>query len=123
MYGMTDHERELAGDGGHRAAIIQGLIDLAAFLAAHPDVPVHDDLEVLYHVFGGSDEEKRARADCIAAAMGTPAERQKNGSYRAVRAFGPVSYCALAIPAAQMAEHNALWSYQGCVRPESAVTA
>ena len=90
--------------GADRAALIQGLIDLAAFLETHPGVPVASyegciarvDLMVFPQ---GTMTERCEGVDAIASligeAAGTP---QGMGNYLTTRHFGPVSYRAVAIP-------------------------
>lgn len=80
-----------------RARLITGLLDLAIFLEANPDVPAPHSADVFVFPADGTDDEKRAEIDVIAARIGTEAIESKNGHYRASLLFGPVEYHALAI--------------------------
>jgi hypothetical protein len=94
---MTDHELALAVDGGHRAALIQGLHDAAAFLTAHPGIPVPSGVTIQYSAHGHGE------VDRAAAAAGTEAS-EHGGFYGTQRHFGPaVDYKAVAISSDVMA--------------------
>jgi len=122
MYGKTPHETALAVDGGHRAAFVQGLVDLAVYLTTHPDVPVPPSGDICYVVLHGDDQARRAEVDRIAAALGTTASTAGSEHYQAVRRFGPIRYEALAVSDAGAPAWEALTSYRGCVQPERTVT-
>jgi len=84
-------------DPGQRDRFIAGLLDLAVFLEANPDVPAPLNTDVLVFPPSGSDAERRTEIDGIAARIG--AEPQTVCShYIASRRFGPVEYRAVAIP-------------------------
>ncbi|GIH91264.1 hypothetical protein ACFFMN_09710 [Planobispora siamensis] len=103
----------------HRNALLKGLIELAACLAATPGLPAPYSVNV-HHFIEGDDDELRAEIDDIAALLGTepdPRDREE-AHYRVTRAFGPVAYVAVGIPAAARARHEAEQSYKGCVAPE-----
>ncbi|HEX4818435.1 MAG TPA: hypothetical protein VFV66_37335 [Nonomuraea sp.] len=108
-----------------RSALINGLIDLAAFLEAHPDVPV--PFSVTVHHFPGqaSDDDQRAEIDQIAALVGSEIayEDSPYGHYATSRLFGPVEYRAVAVLAAARARHAAERSYTGCIQPDPAPAA
>lgn len=125
MDGMTPREDDLAHAGSRAAEVIRGLGNYAAFLAAHPDLPLDDGNPLHCCVTGGTDEDERAEVDRIAGILGTAA-RYMPGSethYAAERDFGGVTYLAVAITARHMAEHSAWSSYCGAVQPESLVAA
>ena len=90
--------------GSDRAALIQGLIDLAVFIETHPDVPIASfegsvapvDLSVFPQ---GTMTERCEDVDAIASLIGEAAETPQGlGNYVTTRHFGPVSYKAVAIP-------------------------
>lgn len=84
-------------DTKQRARLIAGLLDLATFLQANPDVPVPQHTDVLVFPSDGTDAERRAEIDAIATRIG--AETQTVcGHYIATRRFGPVEYRAVVIP-------------------------
>jgi hypothetical protein len=84
-------------DPGQRARLIGGLLDLAIFLEANPDVPAPQYTDVLVFPSNGTDAERRAEIDVIAARIGVEAQAVY-GHYIAVRQFGPVQYRAIAVP-------------------------
>lgn len=81
-----------------RAELITGLLDLAVFLESHPDVPTPHSADLLVFPADGTDDEKRAEIDAIAARIGAEAIEGQSGHYSASRDFGPVQYRAVAIP-------------------------
>ncbi|MDF5757631.1 hypothetical protein [Spongiactinospora sp. TRM90649] len=77
----------------HRAAIIDGLLDLAALLEANPDLPTPPYIEA--HVFPkGTDEEIRAEVDRLAVLLGTTidADALPYGHYVTALSLGPTAY-------------------------------
>ncbi|MGV9303824.1 hypothetical protein ACWDLG_10675 [Nonomuraea sp. NPDC003727] len=80
-----------------RDDLINGLIDLAAFLEANPSLPVPDSVDAYaFPDDDGTDEEMRHFVNRAAIVLETvPSEH--SGHYRAVRAFGPAAYRAVAI--------------------------
>jgi len=84
-------------DPRQRDQFIAGLLDLAVFLEADPDVPAPLYTDVLVFPSGGTDAERRAEIDAIAARIGTGAQTVC-GHYIASRRFGPVEYRAVVIP-------------------------
>jgi hypothetical protein len=81
-----------------RVGLIAGLRDLADFLDRNSDVPA--PLGAVVYVFpNGSNAEMFTGIDVIAAQIGATARTESpRGHYTAVRYFGPVRYCAVAIP-------------------------
>ncbi|GAA3695407.1 hypothetical protein GCM10022224_071340 [Nonomuraea antimicrobica] len=106
----------------HRTALINGLLDLAAFLEAHPDVPVSSSVTVHHFPDQASDADQRAEIDQIAALIGSQIDREDSpyGHYATSRLFGPVEYRAVAVLAAARARHDADNSYRGCIQPDPA---
>ena len=107
-----------------RAKVIDGLRQLADYLADHPDVPVPGygwDLNI-YTDSDDDDAVALAEVHRIAAILGvTPADdTARGGHYIATRCFGLVSYRAVHVPERRMAEHRALMSYRDCVTPPAA---
>lgn len=87
-----------------REAFVAGLRELADFLAADPAVPVPKYGETILLTTHGDDDENRRAVDEFAAAVGAAAPDgwDEYGSYAASRAFGPVTYKAVAHSAASM---------------------
>ncbi|MDX3101610.1 hypothetical protein [Nonomuraea angiospora] len=106
----------------HRTALINGLLDLAAFLEAHPDVPVSSNVTVHYFPDQPSDADQRAEIDQIAALVGSKIDYKDSpyGHYTTSRLFGPVEYRAVAVLTAARARHDAEASYRGCIQPDPA---
>ncbi|OLT14167.1 hypothetical protein BJF79_03125 [Actinomadura sp. CNU-125] len=111
---MTDQNTTAHAEAAHRERVLQGLIDLAAFLEANPGVPVP--------AFGwtlnlpaseATDGRERAEIDRIADLLNVPIsdDTPNGGHYVAQKHFGPITYQAFHVPARRMAQHNALWSY------------
>lgn len=100
-----------------RAAATAGLRALADNLDRHPDIPLSPHGAELRFFVSGDDPDQRAEVDRIATVLGvTPTERLGR-HYIAERDFGPVTYQAVAIPAAQRAAHAAVLSYADAVTP------
>ena len=64
--------REITDDRRPPTALVNGLLDLAAFLEANPDVPVPPRLTVHHFPRQDTDADMRAEIDQIAALLGTP---------------------------------------------------
>ena len=102
-----------------RAEFIAGLRALADFLAAHPEIPVPIQAisaEITVHALQGGDAEQAqlCRPDRRGARQ---ARHRHNGHYGTWRAFGPVSFGALAISGAHMTAHAVQMSYYRHVTP------
>jgi hypothetical protein len=89
------------GTAVQRAALAQGLVDLAALITAHPDAPivsfggVHTDFTYWPQ---GTADYKRAEVDRVAAILGQSAHYEAYGAlYVTERNFGLVSYRAVAL--------------------------
>lgn len=106
MNGKTPHEQELAADGGRRAALIRGLQDIAAFLAAHPGVPVPSGVTIQYSASGHSEVDRAAEEACTGV-------HEHGGYYETTREFGPVTYTAVAIaPSIMSAWDDAMQTFR-----------
>jgi hypothetical protein len=124
---MTEHtSKPDADETAHRNRIIDGLIDLAAFLEANPALPVPRfnwtlSISSGVSVNGTTDLRQRAEIDRIAELLGVAVwdETTDGGHYIARRHFGPVTYEAVHVPARRMAAFNALRSYADNVRADS----
>lgn len=121
---MTD--QHIPSDLLHRAKVIDGLVELAAYLEAHPDLPVAPfgwDL----NIYTQDDDEAacRAEVDRIAAVLGAQVndDTGRGGHYRTQRSFGLISYAAVHVSARQSAAHRALMSYRDSVTPAEAEVA
>ncbi|MFI6297637.1 hypothetical protein ACIBEJ_39000 [Nonomuraea sp. NPDC050790] len=104
----------------HRTKVINGLINLAAFLEANPTLPISNgDMSIRYFPTQDTDAAAFAEIDRIAAQLGT--EVTSNATprehYSTTLTFGPIAYEAVAIPAATMARYRAETSYRDCVDP------
>lgn len=103
----------------HRAQVIAGLLELAAFLHDNPDVPVNRyEVNARYSANeGDGDEAAIARVHAMAAALGV--EVGHRGSHWFVeRMFGAVRYGCSYVERAEVAAYNAALSYQGTVEPD-----
>jgi hypothetical protein len=121
---MTD--QLIPSDLLHRAKVIDGLVELAAYLEANPDVPVCPfGWEVNVYTRVDNDAASRAEVDRIAAILGTKVEDDtgRDGHYRVERSFGLITYGAVHIPARSKAAFDALWSYRDCVTPAGSEVA
>jgi hypothetical protein len=110
-----------------RAALVYGLLALACFLEAHPDVPVPESY-FTQHIsvipYGADDDERRAAVDAAAAALGVTADDPHgSGHYKAAREFGPIAYEIFTISAAARARSDAQDSYRYSVRLDDATVA
>lgn len=100
-----------------RAEFTAALRELADFIDAHPDLPLPHFANIVVHP-AGTDEEERAEVDRIAGIIDRQPLTSPTGHYRVERDFGGrVAYTAVAIPAATMAQHAALMSYDSAVTP------
>lgn len=102
-----------------RAGFVAGLLDLACFLEAHPDVPVpQHGTRILPCTDDGSGDTRRA-VDEFAALTGVAVDDtwEARGHYHATRAFGTVEYHVYTVSNEAMARHHAESSYHGCVQP------
>lgn len=108
-----------------RTAFINGLLDLAAFLEAHPNLPVPPYITVYYFPNQDSDAAQSAEIDQIAPVLGSNINQESasRGHYATSRMFGPIEYRAVAVLAAARARHEAESSYHGCIQPDPVPTA
>jgi hypothetical protein len=83
-----------------RGRLTAGLRELADFLDRNPQVPAPWRADLLVFPTEAPDAEMLAEIDAIAGQIGVTAsdDRSPRGHYSAVRHFGPVRYCAVAIP-------------------------
>ncbi|MEV4390697.1 hypothetical protein [Nonomuraea sp. NPDC049607] len=102
-----------------RDALIAGLISMAGFLKAHPQIPT-SIAPVTLRAFpdNGSDDDMRAEVDKVAALLGTEIDHHHlpHDHYMTGIGFGPVRYEFIAILAAARARHAADDSYRGCIQ-------
>jgi hypothetical protein len=109
-------------DPEDRADLITGLRQLADYLDTHADVPVPPyGVSVLVHA-DSADHGGKDQVNAIADALGgipVHDEIPDGGHYYAIRAFGTVSYEAIAICDAFTARADALRSYRDCVIPDT----
>jgi hypothetical protein len=110
-------------DPATRQAFIDGLRSLADFLDAHPGLPVQRyGQKITLHTGhelpdDGTWDGARRAVEAFAEAAGAELTQTPGGHYLASRSFGPITYEAVAISPAVMAEHEALMSYSGHVTP------
>ncbi|MEW9549697.1 hypothetical protein [Nonomuraea sp. NPDC050783] len=104
----------------HRTAFINGLLALAAFLEAHPDLPVPPSATVHHFPGQAGDAAQRAEIDHIAALLGSDIDHEDSpyDHYATSCRFGPIEYRAVAVLAAARARYDAETSYRGCVQPD-----
>ncbi|MEV4015693.1 hypothetical protein AB0J35_34845 [Nonomuraea angiospora] len=104
-----------------RDPLIAGLIALAGFLKARPEVPV-SVAPVIIRAFpaNGPDHQMCAEVDKVAALLGTEIDRDHlpHGHYMTAIDFGPVRYEFTAILAAARARHAAVDSYRDCIKTD-----
>lgn len=79
-----------------RAQFINGLRDLASFLAAHFGYPVPDNAEITVFPDGDSYAGRCASVDRLALALGVTTA-DSLGHYSAQRAFGPITFRVVAV--------------------------
>jgi hypothetical protein len=108
-------------DPDTRKAFITSLRDLADYLTGRPGIPVPLYGTTINLSLDSADDGGCEQVDHIAALMGTPVkdETGEDGHYRTERAFGDITYCAVAIPDSARARHRAHDSYWGCVTPDT----
>jgi hypothetical protein len=117
-----------AADPELRAAFIAGLLDLARFLEAHPDLPVQlYGQEITLHTgyelpHDGTWQDELRVLKAFAADAGAELS-DHNGHYYAARSFGPVTYKACAISPEAQARHDALESYRRSIRLDDGAVA
>jgi hypothetical protein len=85
-------------DSTERTEIINGFRGLVDYLESNPEVPVPAYPIVYTFPPRGGWPEMRAAIDATAAQLGVTAHLTGGGHYVATRSFGPVEYCAVAIP-------------------------
>ncbi|GAA3669040.1 hypothetical protein GCM10022224_036420 [Nonomuraea antimicrobica] len=105
-----------------RDTLIAGLIALAGFLKAHPQVPT-SIAPVIIRAFpaNGPDDEMRAEVDQVAALLGTEIDpyHLPYDHYMTGIDFGPVRYEFIAILATARARHAAENSYRDCIQTDN----
>jgi hypothetical protein len=79
-----------------RAQFINGLRDLATFLAAHFGYPVPDSAEITIFPDGTGYAARCASVDRLALILGATT-RNSLGHHSAERAFGPITYRIVAV--------------------------
>jgi hypothetical protein len=89
-----------------RTALVHGLIQLAVFLQANPDVPAPRGVTV-------------HQLDHLAALLGSDIDAGGGHHCGTSRFFGPVEYRAVAILANARARYAAHDSYYGCITPDA----
>ena len=107
MNGPTQHEKELAADGGMHARLAQGLRDAARYIGTHPDLPVPLTVDVHYCIPAATDKDGDDEAWRIAGMIG---ETVTGGGFSSEtqRAFGPaVTYRAVYVNRDRMAAYRA----------------
>jgi hypothetical protein len=98
----------------HQRAVIQGLWESAD--AALRGIPFPLIVDIRYRPHGGSDAEKRAEIDRIAAMLGVEPEYSAGGErYSVTRRFSAVRYSALVVAAQPTTQHDALMRYDPSV--------
>ncbi|TYB53441.1 hypothetical protein FXF51_49200 [Nonomuraea sp. PA05] len=104
-----------------RDVLIAGLIALAGFLKANPQVPT-SVAPVIIRGFpaNGPDDQLRAEVDKVAALLGTgiDPDHLPHGHYMTGISFGPVTYEFTAILAVARARHAAVDSYRDCIQTD-----
>jgi len=112
-------------DPGAQGKFIRSLRELADYLDQHPSIPVPKfGATVLLHA-SAAENGGRAQVDHIARLLGADIidDTLDGGHYSAIRAFGVITYEAVAITENYSAAHHALMSYSGSVTPTSCPAA
>ncbi|GAA2614363.1 hypothetical protein SMC26_24190 [Actinomadura fulvescens] len=110
----TPNRPVVPGDLFARHQIINGLVDLAAFLEANPQVPVDEYGEnFTVYVRNDCDAAARTEVDRLAALLGVPVEDDtaRDGHYTATKRFGRIRYRVVHIPTRAKQRHDAVYSY------------
>lgn len=95
----------------HQRAVIQGLWESAD--AALRGIPFPLIVDIHYSPHRGSDAEKRAEIDRIAAMLGVAPEYSAGGErYSVTRRFSAVRYSALMVSAQAATQHDVLMKYE-----------
>jgi hypothetical protein len=103
-----------------RIGVIQGLRELADFLAQHPDLPVPLITQISYCALGDTDAEEQAEIDKIAKLLDRTAEYTTAGHYSVSRLFASVEYRAFTVPEHAMREYVAKNSYRDSIQIDRA---
>ncbi|GIE87902.1 hypothetical protein [Actinoplanes regularis] len=109
-----------------RQALTNGLHDLADYLAQHPDIPIPGaGREISYYVDGDDDRTGLANLAQVANLLGVEVTdlhgspvTETTTHFHAARQFGPITYQAVYITRATMADHDALMSYRDSIRAD-----
>jgi len=116
---MTLQPHEIPYDFIERTQIINGLRDLADFLAAHPDVPVRPFGYALttFPERRDADGQQRAEVDRVAAILHPHGGKRiddtgTDGHDRALITFGRITYELVHIPQRRRERHAAQTSYE-----------
>jgi hypothetical protein len=99
-----------------RAEFINGLRQLADYLASNPclPVPAHTDIIVT-----ARDAEDGGITEILELSIQLAAPfAERNGFYRTARKFGPLTYLGISQTRATLAQFRAYNSYYGCVTPD-----
>ncbi|MEU4424825.1 hypothetical protein AB0F81_29755 [Actinoplanes sp. NPDC024001] len=114
---------EVTTGGDQRTALIDGLRELTAFLEQHPQVPLRPHAEFAYYVICDDDATGIAQVAAVAQALGVAMTETSGAAvtaqtthFVARRAFGPMVYKAVYVSRREMAEYQALMSYDGAIR-------
>ncbi|MGW1344677.1 hypothetical protein ACWCOV_26790 [Kribbella sp. NPDC002412] len=108
------------------AAVIQGLFELAAFVADHPELPAPKVRAVWFPPYGVGDDAaqyaaSRGLVDSVARACGSQPKTSAGGTHYDVSTqMGPVEVTSFAITPEHMAQHRAHMSYSDNVKPATA---
>ena len=104
-------------DTGKRTEFIDGLRQLADFLAANPNLPVPGTgTEIIVTV---SDAEDGGITEILELSIVLAAPfAERGGFYRTARKFGPLIYLGVSQTRASLARYRAYLSYYGCVTPD-----
>lgn len=101
---------------GDKKAFVDGLRELANFLVQTPAVPVPRYPTVMLNVIADTDDARRAAVTKIARLLKVPVHEDE-GTFRAIRAFGPVQFQCWASTIAGDQEWKARRSYDTSVQP------
>lgn len=101
---------------GDKKALVDGLRELANFLVQTPALPAPRYSTVMLNVIADTDDARRAAVSKIARMLKVDLQEDE-GTFRAVRAFGPVEFQCWASTLAGDEEWKARRSYDHSVQP------
>jgi hypothetical protein len=96
------------GDSPERTEFIAGLRKFADLLSDRQDIPIPEYGQEIMVFATGGDEEQRAQVDSVSRLLAVPVtdNTAEDGHYKAALRFGQITYEFIAIPVAEMKQHE-----------------